>query len=196
MLLMSPSIIWGQDKVQKPQTIIPKNEIGLSTGPAAYPQNANELFTPVLGAAISLSYYRNINSNQVGFTTNSGLRPDNYYYCAPSIIFNHRFMVKRSYLYAGITAGYYAARQPYEFTGKLNKENGYTFGLQAGYVMPMGKHFAFTSQIAIRSTQVWFKSAYWIPLSFGFEPDGYNVPYTATDFHITIPVTVGIRYRF
>ena len=121
---------------------------------------------------------------QYGITVEGGTNSEDYWYLSPGVLMNRTFSSRHAYFYAGAMAGYvlsfdmlgdYYPRQKYT--------QGYVFGLQGGYVQPIGKRLSFTSELAVRSTQVW-KQVY------------YGQDEFQPDIILYFPVTIGFRYRF
>jgi|GEM_PF-2507091 len=196
ILFLFPAMVQAQEE-QTAQPDVPKNEIGLSTGVVLESIGDFQLNTAYMGSKAMLTYYRNIKQFQLGLVLDAGVTSFDYFFYAPTVAVNHRFNARKGYFYAGTALGYYHAVQTYNIEQRdFSKENGYTFGLQGGYLLPVGKRLALTSEIAVRSTQVWFQNGNYIPLYFGSTQESYFQTFTDTDFYITIPVTLGLRYRF
>lgn len=196
-ILFLPLLAAAQDSEQQGVYHNPKNEIGFNTGtslrlPAGY-------FSTGLEPRFVLSYLCNFKQIQVGLALESGKDDYGYAYLSPMLLSNYRFHTRSSYFYAGAAAGYYYAAPIGNFSPAIPDNNlqGYTLGIQGGYIWNVSKSFGITSEIAVRSTQYWFDNYYFVPTGpYRLEQDGYFVEYVDTDFSLSFPITVGIRYKF
>lgn len=203
LLLCLPLFGYAQDNAtEQPKTSAPKTEIGLSIGYA--PDNVRNKMTNFSGGYLrqALTAVRNFGNTQVGITVEGGTNSNDYWYAMPGLVFNHKFNVGNSYFYAGAMGGYAYQRDMMglgHFPGSKLYSQGYVLGAQAGYALSLGRHWAFTSEIAFRSVQMWQRGTYLAPLNgYPSAPttDYIEVPYVLRDFNTYLPVTVGFRYRF
>jgi len=182
---------------EKEQPVNLKNEIGLSTG-VTINLTSTAPFSSRPGDRLTLGYLRNIDRVQVGLAAETGSNGDGYRYIAPIITFNYCMPAGKSYAYVGMAGGYYY--QQFVSLGMRNGygSQGYTVGMQAGYVWNLSKHFSFVSELSVRSAQFWYENSYFVSTSqpYTFEPDGYFVPYTDKFFDLYLPIAFGMRYRF
>jgi hypothetical protein len=196
-LCFLPLTVAAQDAVQidavKPTSY--KNEIGIGTGISM--DLKSEPLTSLTGARIQTNYLRNYDRVQIGLAVEAGI-DNGYRYVSPTLIFNQCFPIGKSYAYFGSAVGYYYE----QFVGfGWNSDydaNGYSLGLQAGYAWNFSKHFSFTSEIALRSAQIWFENSEFISIDppYTLEPDGYIIRYTDIRFQLYLPIVFGMRYRF
>ncbi len=180
-------------------------EIGFNLGYA--PDNAMQNFSldEYRGGLIraSISLLKNKGNIQYGVTIEGGTYSGDYWYISPAAVLNRRFSTGQAYFYAGAMAGYTCADAMMKasyFETKMAQ--GYVFGIQGGYVQPIGKHLSFTSEIAIRSTQLWQKYTEY-EAYYPYPYTGY--PYQQPEYHpyqktmastiVSFPVTIGLRYR-
>lgn len=172
------------------------NEIGVSTGIA--PSFFNRYFGTDVCVTARLTYLHNIRNTQIGLIVEAGSSDWDYGNLAASVVLNKKFPIGKSYLYAGGNAGYYYCDAISQWAWDDRTERGYILGLQAGLSLHLSNRFAFISEIGVRSTQVWFKSYHYIPPYAS--PHGPDEPqiieYVDNSFLISLPGTMGIRYRF
>lgn len=196
LLLVLPCTLYAQEQAAPSDNVeaisIPKNEISITGGVFLHSEEGFSLSYGDFGEFAALSYYRNINKYQVGLVIEIGTGPYQWSYRSPLIALNRRFDFKKGYFYAGVISGYYKGIQTPVRYHNDDTQEGYSFGLQAGYILPIGKHFAFMSQLGIRSTQYWFNN-YYLDSS---EEDLKLIQYRDSYFFAAIPVSVGFRYRF
>lgn len=181
LLMLLPLLSFAQDVKQEIKPNHPKNEIGLNAGVIFFTDKKLSGRSP--SAKFGAAYFRNFKQTQVGLVIDYN-KDDWAFNClTPTIVLNRKFNFGKSYLYTGGAAGYF-----YALAHDANiKLNGYTVGLQAGYVLALGKHFALSTEVAVRSTQYYFKM-HSLPANY---TSGY-----LTDFSLSFPATIGIRYRF
>ncbi len=196
ILMLLPALAFAQDQQQENQTIQPKNEIGLSTGFATEILND---FGPVnLWLTTRLTYFHNLNRTQIGLMVEGSELEWSSGNIFAGAVLNQKFPVGKTYFYLGGTLGYYYAEDFTENFMINSPEQGYAFGLQAGYMLPLGERFLFTTELGIRSMQVWFTDYYYAPAgptTFSWS-ESYYQEYTNTRFNVSLPVSMGIRYRF
>lgn len=202
LITLLPFLAFAQDAEQPVATkpYQPKNEIGLSVGPVLESKSNFKTHFAYMGYKSTLSYLRNFGKTQAGISFDAGEGSSHqFFYLSPALFANRKFNAGNTYFYAGVSVGYfYSERNTLNRSYTFNLERGYTFGLQTGVVLPLGKHLAFTSEVAIRSTQVWFNTISYVPpeiYSHG-TVEGYYIEYVDTDFSLHIPFTIGLRYRF
>ena len=152
LLMLLPLLSFAQDAPEKVKPSHPKNEIGLSAGVIFYADNKLSRRSP--SAQFGAAYFRNFKQTQLGLVVNYNEDDWSFQCFTPTVVLNRRFNFDNSYLYAGGAVGYYYARLPMYKFGNLN---GYTAGLQLGYVLSLSKHFALSSEVAVRSAQYWYK---------------------------------------
>ncbi len=198
ILALLPLTAVAQDEVQGNKTMLTayKNEIGISTGLAPIVFDGHSFLDIWLTSR--LTYVHNFKNTQVGIIIEGGeleWSSGNIYIGA---VVNQKFPLGKTYLYVGGSAGYYHSDEIFEedLFGNAYQERGYAVGLQAGYVLPLGNRFLFTTEVGIRSTQVWFENYY----SVDWNAWGVNkvewIQFIDSDFAISLPATMGIRYRF
>lgn len=154
---------------------IRKHEIGVSAGASFLLPKYNPA-TP--GPMIALNYVFNNERYQFGATVEgSRLNNGNYVYFIPAVVANRKFNESKSYLYVGATTGVFIGRNTMFNAG----HTGIVLGLQGGYVLNVGSHISFTSQVGIRAIYAWYY-------------DG--ILGTVGELLPHIPITIGIRYRF
>lgn len=181
LLMLLPLLSFAQDAPEKVKPNHPKNEIGLNVGVIFFTDKKLSGRSP--SAKFGAAYFRNFKQTQIGLVVDYNEDDWGFQCLTPTVVLNRKFNFGNSYLYAGGAVGYYYARFPMYTISKLN---GYTAGIQVGYVLSLSKHFAVSSEVAIRSAQYWYK----IDMA-PYYPVGY-----LTDFSLTFPATIGIRYRF
>lgn len=196
LMILLPVLSFAQDVEQnKPYT--PKNEIGVSTGIA--PSFLNSFSGTEVWLTTRLTYLHNFNNTQIGLIAEGGSID---WYDGNIIVagvLNKKFPVGKSYLYAGGSAGYYHGYEMEQLGGSFGRnDRGYTLGLQAGFSLHLSNRFSFVSEIGVRSTQVWFENYHYYPAtatSFYWQ-EAYIEKYIDNRFSISLPATMGIRYRF
>ncbi len=196
LLLPLSSLSFAQTTDSEKQKLFPNNELSIKAGPAI--ETSSTYFSNGVGLHTGLSYLHNIKNLQVGVTLDGGLTSDNWYYLAPSVVFNHLFSIKRSYAYFGATVGYYYKRKSDGYFSMYDQETGYTAGLQVGYVTPISKRLSFATEVAVKTIQVWYDDYYHVPdgISTLGHTNAYEIPVRAQQFYLDIPITVGLRYKF
>jgi len=160
----------------------PRMEIGLNLGYAPDNSWEQELWR---GGYIrsALSLLKNVGVMQYGLIE-GGTNSSDYWYVMPGIIANRKFTLNKAYFYAGAMAGYVCSDDMMGSTpAKKSLTHGYVLGLQGGLVQPVGKHMAFTTELAVRRTQSWME----------YEYDGTQ---TRSDIILYFPITIGLRYRW
>jgi hypothetical protein len=174
-----------------------KNEIGISTGVHLNIID-DDLYPGSLGTRVSLGYLRNIDRVQIGLVAEAGSEDGLYRYISPVLMFNYRIPVGKSYGYIGMAGGYYLQQYTSYGWGPEYRNKGYTMGMQLGYVWNFSRHFSFTSELSLRSSQFWYENAYFVSTSqpYTLEPDGYYVRYRDKFFELYLPIAFGMRYRF
>lgn len=172
-----------------------KNEIGISTGLAPIVFDGHSFLDIWLTSR--LTYLHNFKKTQVGLILEGGELEWSSGNIFAGAIVNQKFLLGKTYFYIGGSAGYYYSDDIFEEYPFSYTERGYVVGLQAGYVLPLGNRFSFTTEVGIRSTQVWFTT--YNRMSWT-NPWGAEIvewyPYTDNRFSISLPATMGIRYRF
>lgn len=181
LLMLLPLLSFAQDAQEKVKPHHPKNEIGLNAGVIIYADNKLSRRSP--SAQFGAAYFRNFKQTQLGLVVNYNEDDWGFQCMTPTVVLNRKFNFGNSYLYAGGAVGYYYARLQMNAFSKLN---GYTAGLQVGYVLNLNKNFAVSSEVAIRSAQYWHR----------VDMAPYYMPRYLTDFSLTFPATIAIRYRF
>ncbi len=189
----------AQDAVQTDDVkAIPyKNEIGISTGLAPIVFDGHSFLDIWLTSR--LTYLHNFKNTQLGLIIEGGeleWSSGNIYIGA---VLNQKIPLGKTYFYIGGSAGYYYSDEIFEddLFGYIYPERGYGFGLQAGYALPLGNHFSFITEVGIRSTQVWFTTytrMSWTNVWGAEIVEWY--PHTDNRFSISLPATMGIRYKF
>lgn len=204
LTVLAPSLAFAQSGEQVKEELPAKNEIIAAIGPAINP-SINFNFVHLSNVHFILGYMRNTDKMQFGVRLEAGSEFADYAYASPVFVLNKTFAVKRSYLYAGAAAGFYYF---HNLEGRFNRNSiysdypgnkyGYTLGLQAGGAFYLSKHFSLNTEIAVRSSQAWFKDLGYEPprIHFGGVSEGYYYEFTNHDFSVSFPVTVGIKYRF
>lgn len=160
-----------------------RTEIGLNLGYAPDNSWEQELWR---GGYIrsAFSFLKNFGAMQYGVTIEGGTNSSDFWYVMPGIIANRKFALNKAYFYAGTMAGYVCSDDMMGPTpAKQRLTHGYVIGLQGGLVQPIGKHMAFTTELAVRRTETWSK----------YEFDGLK---TMSDVTLYFPVTIGLRYRW
>ncbi|MCB9045163.1 MAG: hypothetical protein H6550_03375 [Chitinophagales bacterium] len=172
-----------------------KNEITFSTGLNFQPTSD---FRDMDNGdtRVALSYLRTIDKLQVGVRLVAGSDFFMYEYITPELLVNKKFNILRSYLYAGTAAGYYQ-RNEGMYAPKQHMR-GYTLGLQGGAAFYLSKHFSLTTEVAVRSTQFWYKVYGFYPMLTNQQgiTEYYRADKIENDFFVSFPVTFGLRYRF
>lgn len=193
LLMLLPMFAIAQTEGTKPLTL--QNEVLISTGIGFNPDIS---FREMNDATVrtALGFTRKKGKYQYGLQLEMGADLSTYTYYAPVLIFNRIFTIKRSYLYAGTAAGYYHANGNMfrEYNGlSYDNRNGYTFGLQVGGTFYISRHFAFTTEIATRSTQVWVTGYEFVT---PYNTESYYLGHTEGEILLSAPVTLGFKYRF
>ena len=113
-------------------------------------------------------------------------------------VVNQKIPLGKTYCYLGGSVGYYHSDQIFEeyLFGNTYSERGYGVGLQAGYAIPLGNRFLFTTEVGIRSTQVWYENYSRFDRSAWGMNEVEWIRFIDNDFSISLPATMGIRYRF
>lgn len=196
-LVFLPLAAMAQDAEQADvvQPTLYKNEIGISTGLAPV---FNKRYTGTEVCMTSrLTYLHNIRNAQIGFIVEAATSGWDYGNLIATFIMNKKFPLGKSYFYAGGNAGFYYSDAISRWAFYDEEEKGYTLGLQAGLSLHLSNRFSFFSEIGVRSTQYWFRDYY------RFERTniwGVNqvewVRYIDSGFLISLPATMGIRYKF
>lgn len=182
LLLLIPISAQSQTKENKVPSF--GTEIGINLGYA--PDNAYKNKLSWSGGYIrsSIRLLRNTGNIQYGVTIEGGTNSDDYWYLSPAAIMNLTFSNHNAYFYAGAMAGYVCSDDM--LGSSLLKEKmkqGYVFGIHGGFAQPIGKQISLTSELAVRSTQLWTK------------PRNEQAQ-TYSDIILYFPITIGIRYRF
>ncbi|MBW7912299.1 MAG: hypothetical protein H3C54_01010 [Taibaiella sp.] len=193
-----PLTAMAQDVTQT-DDIQPKqynNEIGISTGLAPVVFDGHSFLDIWLTSR--LTYLHNFKKTQVGLVVEGGeleWSSGNIYIGA---VLNQKIPLGKTYFYIGGSAGYYHSGQIFEedWFGNTYQERGYAVGLQAGYVLPLGNRFLFTTEVGIRSTQYWFENYNRVDWNAWGVNHVEWIRFIDSDFSISLPATMGIRYRF
>jgi len=182
---------------EKEQTVNLKNEMGLTMGLSFNPVTN---FTYIYNAErrFSLSYLCNFSKTQTGLSVEAGINGDDYGYISPMAILNRKLAIGRSYFFVGGALGYYFAQSGILYPAVYHDKKGYVFGVQGGAAIRLSKHISFTTEVGVRSTQVWYKvyNYYPLPLNSKGVSEYYGVEHIDSDFYISFPAAIGIRYRF
>lgn len=173
-----------------------KNEIGISTGLAPIVFDGHSFLDIWLTSR--LTYLHNFKKTQVGVVVEGGELEWSSGNIFIGAVVNQKVPLGETYFYIGGSIGYYYSDQIFEeyLFGNTYSERGYGVGLQAGYAIPLGNRFLFTTEVGIRSTQVWFENYN------RFESNVWGVHHVEwirfidSHFSISLPATMGIRYRF
>lgn len=201
-LAFLPLAASAQDEVPEKQYTPPKHEIIAAAGMSSILHYASVYGEPLQLSSVyfTLGYVKNLDRMQIGARLEGGSEFIEYRYFSPLLLCNRLFPLKRSYLYAGAAMGYYYFNYESRFDRTLDNLNkhGYSFGAQGGGVFYISKHLSFTTEVAVRSVQTWHKEAYYMPPAFStFGPvNGYYMYDIKREFSLSLPVTMGIRYRF
>lgn len=188
-LLLLPALAIAQQETEQPTQ--PKNEILLANGISIYP-----FWSPYIEPVttyLMFGYMHNYEKWQLGFRVEGGSEFRQYWYASPMLVINKTFPVKRGYLYAGSAAGYHHHNNFGSWVDAPQKMNGYVLGAQGGVSLNIDKHFSFSAEAGVRTAQVWYPNYYNINYP-NYEP--YFQRYIAREFMLSIPVTLGFKYRF
>lgn len=197
MLLALPFIGSAQQEEQPTQHKLSTTEISLTTGFALrsdYYDGHRTLGYTIPANASVLHNFRHI---QVGIAVNVNYTIDNYYELQPHLLLNKPFATKFGYLYLGGMLGY-TSRKHIEYDLYLptlyEKLRGYVMGLQAGMTINLTKHLAINSELAIHSVQYQgYRLS--LPNDYGQGPS-QTYKYGYSFFETSVPLKVGLRYRF
>lgn len=197
LMMLLPALSFAQDVIT-PKTDIStplKNEMGVSTGLS--PTFFNRYSGTEVWITTRLTYLHNFNNTQIGLILEGGTSDWDYGNLVASVVLNKKFPVGKSYLYAGGNAGFYYADAISQWAFNDVAETGYTLGLQAGLSLHLSNRFSFFSEIGVRSTQVWFENFHRFERTNWWGVDEVEwVRYIDNRFSISLPATMGIRYRF
>ena len=199
LLMAVPLLSMAQQAITPTkETIVPHKgiEICLNGGLAVRTLSTHYPFGNSFGGtfANNISVLHNKNKIQYGFGVDVNVMPYEYWELQPHVVVNRLFVAKRSYFYAGAMLGY-ANRQNADFFHYdyvHNTSHGYVFGLQGGIVYCIGK-LALNAELALRSTQYWNKERVYIE-QLDADPFLYLKPINI--FEVSLPVKIGVRYRF
>lgn len=196
IMMLMPFMVQAQDN----ETTVPKllkNEIGFKHGIGVEAPNNNP-FHNGLKINIAVAYKHNFNKTQLGLSleSNEGGYVE-YYNLSSVVLLNRIFARKKSYFYAGGAAGYHYATSQFKSDYDFRNKHGYVLGVQCGYVLYLGNHFAFTSELSLRSAQLSREEfGYADPLYVSHLREGHYYRYIEQEFLLTVPLSIGIRYRF
>ena len=130
----------------------------------------------------AINYYQSNGHLQYGLTIEGGTNSNDYWYLSPGAILNYKFSLTRTYFYVGIMAGYICSDDILKSQLLIqNITQGYVFGVHGGFVQPLSNRISLTSELAVRSTQVW---------------TSYKEYPTESNIVIYFPITFGFRYSF
>ncbi len=129
----------------------------------------------------ALSLLKTHGSLQYGLTVEGGTNSNDYWYLSPGVVVNHKFARRANYFFAGAVAGYVMSGDMIPLK-ESRLIHGYVMGVQGGIVHPVGKRLSLSSELAVRSTQLWLQAT---------EAETR----ADTDFILYFPVTIGLRYR-
>lgn len=193
-MLLLPTLAMAQNEQPKTtqSTDYTRNEFSIKGG-ASYDVVNNENIN-FWRQTTTLSYNRNFKNFQIGLNLEAGVKPYTASYFSPTVSFNHLFRFNRSYFYGGVTGGYVrSSSTDYDYRNGMTPGNGMVLGAQAGYVYNLGKHFSLNAEVGIRDYSINYKARalYW-------DNNGtwQSIPFNMKTNRISLPVMVGIRYRF
>ncbi|HEY9176902.1 MAG TPA: hypothetical protein VIN07_04390 [Flavipsychrobacter sp.] len=171
-----------------------KNEIGISTGLA--PSFFKKYSGTEVWVTTRLTYLHNMNNTQLGLILEGSALPWDDGNIIATIVLNKKFPVGKSYFYVGSNAGFYYADAISKSPFNDVKKTGYTLGIQAGLSLHLSNRFSFFSEIGARSTQYWFEDYYRFERNHWGVKEVEWIRYIDNGFLISLPGTMGIRYRF
>lgn len=180
------------------ENVVPalRNEIGISAGNSL---DLVQYFGTGAGVKCAATFLRNFSNIQAGISIEAGTGTADNWYFAPTIIANYKFSNSPSYFYMGAATGFVmSGYTTFDRRNDFPDGKGYTLGLQGGYLHSLNNRWAFNAEVSVRSMQVWVRDYYYKPsviATYGYVPERY-MPITRMDFSLSIPVTVGFRYRF
>lgn len=200
LVTLLPYLAFAQDAEQNNEPSHPKNEIGISTGiaPSFLNSYGNLQSGTELWLTTRLTYLHNINNIQVGLIVEGAELEWSDGSIVAAAVLNRKFPIGKSYIYTGGSAGFYYSDNISKWPWYDRNERGYALGMQAGLSLHLSNRFSFISEVGVRSTQVWFNEVYYVQpeiYSHG-TVEGYFIEYIDNRFFITVPMTMGIRYRF
>lgn len=192
IFIFLPTLLFAQtaDEIEKPKT--QKNEILLAHGLRKYTGFSTSDIMPA-DFLFMLGYMRNGDRSQYGIRVEGGFESNIYYYVSPVLLYNRKKAIKKSYLYAGVAAGYHQHDSYGRWAWTQRSMRGYVLGAQFGASVNMGKRLSFNAEVGIRSAQLWYPEYYdlWSP-----HGEIFDIKYIERDFMLHIPVTVGFKYKF
>lgn len=192
LMLLLPTLAMAQSEQPKTtrSTDYARNEFSIKAG-TAY-DIVNSGYQKFWRHTTALSYNRNFKNFQIGLNLEAGVNPHIASFIAPTVSFNHLFRFNRSYFYAGVTAGYVKSNAS-DYIYHTNSGDGFILGAQAGYVYNIGKHFSLNAEVGLRDHTEWYNTTGMISDQYG---NVQTVPLKMMINRISLPVMVGIRYRF
>jgi|GEM_PF-3249892 len=197
VLLLLPLFCKSQTRSIKPQ--LSRNEVGINLGHAvdnAYGVNRvygdHSLFGQGGYIRSSVKLLTNRGNLQYGLTIEGGTNSNDEWYLSPGFVFNHKFPSRSAYFYAGAMAGYICSDYMMKTPITTGMAHGYAFGVQGGFVQPLGRRVSFTTELAARSTQLWEKVRTYHFLNSVDHGDVISQQKTVIYF----PLSLGLRCRF
>lgn len=191
LMLLLPTLAMAQSEQPKTtqSTDYARNEFSIKAG-TAY-DIVNSGYQKFWRHTTALSYNRNFKNFQIGLNLEAGVNPKVSSFFSPTASFNHLFRFNKSYVYGGITLGYITTSSgEYIFA---DNSNGFVLGAQAGYVYNFSKHFSLNAEVGLRDHTEWYNTTGRFTDQFG---NVQTVPLKMMTNRISLPVMVGIRYRF
>lgn len=198
LLMLMPLLSFAQDAQEKVKPSHPKNEITLNTSIGFQPETDYKSMNNA-DLRLSIGYMRNFALLQAGVRFEMASDRFTYADYMPTVIINKKFKLHKSYLYAGTAVGYLHRNanllryEPYN-----NNMNGYVLGIQGGVAFRLSNSFCLTTELAVRSAQMWYKAKYYQPAAIwpNGSRDAYFYEVTQTQFILSFPVSVGVVYKF
>lgn len=197
LMMLLPALSFAQDVEPEKKSNNLKNEITLNTGIGFQPGIDYKSWSNA-DLRLSIGYMRNFDLLQAGVRFEMASDRFTYADYMPTVIVNKKFKLHKSYLYAGTAVGYFQrANNVFGFMPGQNLK-GYMLGIQGGAAFHLSNSFSLTTELAVRSAQMWYKDYYYEPpfTSTHGSHDGFYYELTQTQFILSFPVSIGVVYRF
>jgi hypothetical protein len=185
-LIILPAFCLAQEVKTADKPKIRKNEVGLTVGGDFGSDAFRSDFIPV-----SAAYYRNLKKAQLGFNLQCGIgNGPGMWYISSEVKANKIFLFKHQSLYAGGSTGYkWISWQHIAF---IPKSSGFTMGLQAGTLIPLGKNLDLNFEAGLKLDQ----QATNIEMQRYEQGNLVNYTERYSYNEIYFPISIGMRYRF